>query len=357
MKSKIKYPELIALVMLNISVIISWMAYNEYHPVIIQKFGLDSMANSLKLFKAIILVLIPVVAGFLTDYILSKNKSYFLIYTVGIVAAGMTFMSIASSVMFNQSGFIQFILPALIVIWLVAMNLFVSPANSLVDLFAPKGKLPLVMAILFITTELTYAFEPFIVNFINYIGASFTFIVGGILVVGSGVFFIKQTKDEIVERKEVSAIRQKSIGTSMVFVIGLFLGLTHSFIYTVIPDNINNLENFSNISDKFIATFLFIIAAFFALPVSSYWSKREILIKSIYVPIALAGISGITLYFLGSPLITFFNTILMLYAYVTLSIIGLPYIISRLNGKRITLGVGIYLGATQIFNSLFDMLR
>ena len=47
----------------------------------------------------------------------------------------------------------------------------------------------------------------------------------------------------------------------------------------------------------------------------------------------------------------------MLYAYVTLSIIGLPYVISRLDGKRITLGVGIYLGAAQIFSSLFDLIR
>ena len=47
MKSKIKYPELIALVMLNISIIISWMAYNKYLPVIIEQFGLKSFSNFL----------------------------------------------------------------------------------------------------------------------------------------------------------------------------------------------------------------------------------------------------------------------------------------------------------------------
>jgi MFS family permease len=354
--NKIKMPELISLILINISLIISWIAYNEYQPVLVQKFGLEHLGNVLIFGKAFVLIFIPIIAGFLTDYFLKAKNNYFLIYTVGIAAAGMTFMSVASMIPLEPSNLTLYLLPVLVVIWLIAMNLFVSPATSLVDLFAPKGKLPTLMAALFITSELTYALEPIIIDLILFLGPSLTFVTGGVLVVGSGIFFIKQTKDEIIERSEKSINRQKSISYFMVVVIGLILGLAHSFIYYVIPSNIQELGFMGNFSEQGLATSLLIIAALLSFPVSIFWSKREIHIKNIYVAIAFAFISGATLYFLSSPMITFFNTMLMLYAYVTLSIVGLPYIITRLNGRQITLGIGIFIGAAEVFDSYFEIM-
>lgn len=357
MTNKIKIPELIALILLNISLIISWIAYNEYQPVLVEKFGLEHLTDVLIIGKALVLILIPILAGYLTDYLMKKNNKYFTVYSIGIAAAGMTFMAVATVIPVEASNITLIVLPILIIIWLIAMNLFVSPANSLIDLFAPKSKLPTLMAALFITSELTYSIEPIVIDLITFLGPSLTFVTGGVLVVGSGVFFIKQTKDEISERADKTVYRQQSISTFMVMAIGLVLGLAHSFIFYVIPNNMSKLDYFSNFESQSIATVLLIASALFSFPVSLYWSKRELNIKAIYVAIALSVISGMTLYFLSSPMITFFNTLLMIYSYVTLSIIGLPYVITRLDGKKITLGIGIFIGATEVFDSMFEIMQ
>jgi len=43
----IKISEILALMMLNISLIISWVAYNEYQPVLVAKFGLEHLGGIL----------------------------------------------------------------------------------------------------------------------------------------------------------------------------------------------------------------------------------------------------------------------------------------------------------------------
>lgn len=354
--SKIKIPELSALILMNISLIISWIAYNEYQPVLVEKFGLEHLIGVLTYGKALVLVVIPVFAGFLTDYLMKKNNKFFTVYSIGIAAAGMTFMAVASMIPLEPSTFTFFVLPVMVVIWLVAMNLFVSPANSLIDLFAPKNKLPTLMAALFITSELTYSIEPLIIDLIHFIGPSLTFVLGGVLVVGSGVFFIKQTSDEISLRTNPGVVRQQSISMFMVIAIGLILGLAHSFIFYVIPQNIFELRLMGDFSNSSIATMLLVFAALCSFPISIYWSKRELQIRSIYATIALTIVSAMTLFMLNSPMLTIFNTLLMVYAYVTLSIVGLPYIIMRLDGRKITLGIGIFIGASEIFDSIFEII-
>lgn len=354
--NKIKIPELSALILMNISLIISWIAYNEYQPVLVQKFGLEHLIGVLTYGKALVLIIIPVFAGFLTDYLMKKNNKFFTVYSIGIAAAGMTFMAVASMIPLEPSTFTYFVLPVMVVIWLVAMNLFVSPANSLIDLFAPKNQLPTLMAALFITSELTYSIEPIIIDLIHFLGPSGTFITGGVLVVGSGMFFIRQTKDEIELRTNPGVVRQQSISIFMVIAIGLVLGLAHSFIFYIIPKNLFELSMFGGLEKSTIATYLLIFAALVSFPVSIYWSKRELQLKSIYATIALTIVSAMTLYMLNSPMLTIFNTLLMIYAYVTLSIVGLPYIIMRLDGRKITLGIGIFIGAAEIFDSIFEII-
>ena len=354
--NKIKIPELSALILMNISLIISWIAYNEYQPVLVEKFGLDHLIGVLTYGKALVLIVIPVFAGFLTDYLMKKNNKFFTVYSIGIAAAGMTFMAVASMIPLEPSTFTFFVLPVMVVIWLVAMNLFVSPANSLIDLFAPKNQLPTLMAALFITSELTYSIEPLIIDLILFLGPSGTFITGGVLVVGSGMFFIRQTKDEIELRTNPSIVRLQSIPMLMVIAIGLVLGLAHSFIFYVIPKNLYELSMLGGLEKSTITTYLLIFAALVSFPVSIYWSKRELHIRSIYATIALTVVSAMTLYFLNSNMLTIFNTLLMIYAYVTLSIVGLPYIIMRLDGRKITLGIGIFIGASEIFDSIFEII-
>ncbi len=353
--NKIKLPEVIALVLLNISLIISWVAYNEYQPVLVQKFGLEHLSDVLLFGKAIILIIIPVLAGFMTDYLMKRNKKFFTVYSIGIAATGMTFMVVASMIPLDPSTFTFFVLPVMVVIWLVAMNLFVSPANSLIDLFAPKNKLPKLMAILFITSELTYSIEPIILDLIHFLGPALTFAAGGVLVVSSGIFFIKQVSDEITQRTNPEIVRVQNISLFTVISMGTILGLAHSFIFFILPSKFINLSSFNDFTEQGIATSLLILAAILSYPISIYWSKKEINLKQINSTMGLVIVSSMTIFMLNSQLITYFNTVLIIYSYVTLSIVSLPYIILRLDGRKITLGIGIFIGSTEIFDSIFEV--
>ena len=75
-KDQLKWPEVYSLAALNAAVVISWIAYHEYQPILIQKFNFEDLGTFLVLTKAIVLVVIPPLAGWLADVILKKNATW-----------------------------------------------------------------------------------------------------------------------------------------------------------------------------------------------------------------------------------------------------------------------------------------
>ena len=104
----------------------------------------------------------------------------------GISFAAMVFMAVAFTLLTDPGEAFKWILPILIVCWLIAMSIFTSPALSTLELFTPVDKLPEAMAILTIVANLIYALEPVIVDIIDYLGAPITFMAGGTVLFLSG---------------------------------------------------------------------------------------------------------------------------------------------------------------------------
>ena len=65
-EASLKWPEVFSLAGLSAAIVISWIAYHEYQPVIIEQFNFSELASFLVLAKGIILVIIPPFAGWLT---------------------------------------------------------------------------------------------------------------------------------------------------------------------------------------------------------------------------------------------------------------------------------------------------
>ncbi|MEO1256659.1 MAG: MFS transporter, partial [Bacteroidota bacterium] len=240
--STLKWREVYSLAALNAAVVISWIAYHEYQPILMEKIGITHLVDFLIIAKAIILVTIPPIAGWLSDKILQKNGKYLIIFTVGIGATAMVFMVVASLISTHHLMDVQTILPFMIVMWLICMNLFVSPANSMIEAFAPAQKLPIVMGVLFLVTELLYALEPIIVALVSFFGDTLTFIVGGVLIAGSGFIFHRVSRDEVLQRKaELMASdrvkNQSVISYLAILMIGLFLGVGKAFLVEFLPEH------------------------------------------------------------------------------------------------------------------------
>ncbi len=356
---KIKWPEIYSLALLNAAVVISWIAYHEYQPVLIEKFSFESLVDLLIVSKAIILVIIPPIAGLVADAILKKNGKYFTVFAVGIGATAMIFMVVASIIQAGPVSMIRPALPVMIVLWLIAMNIFMSPANSMIDSFAPAKKLPVVVGFLFLITELLYALEPVIVELVNFFGDTLTFIVGGVLIGGSGFIFHKVSRDEVLLRKkEQIQTTQNSISPVTylsIVVIGLLLGLGKAFIVEFFPHYMEIKFQDFPVNPSYIALALLAASAIFAYFLSLRMSDEH-LNRNIYIGFGGIALGVILILVSGNSILYIAGGLITALCFGLLNISGMPFTFKHLNARHITYGIGVFIGASELFTGLFEYL-
>lgn len=357
-----KWPEVWSLAALNAAVVISWIAYHEYQPKLLDKFSLTGLSSLLVVAKALILVFIPPVAGLIADKVLQRGGNYFTVFTSGIGVTAMIFMIVASLVYTGPDSVLSIILPVMVVLWLIAMNIFHSPANSMIIMFAPVQKLPLIMGVLIMTTELLYALEPIVVFIVDFLGDTLTFITGGILIATTGWLFNKVSSDEVLQRKDEALAEGKTTGTTNSFlgviITGLIVGVGHAFLAGYIPVRVSS--DFSQMLEsgwrgEYLSSILLGISAILAFPLSIQICRIK---TSTAMLIAMLGIAAGALTMLVSQQFygLLLGGIILSIAFSVASVSGLPFAIRQLTLRHITLGVGVFFGATEIFDGLFDLI-
>ncbi len=356
----LKWREVYSLAALNAAVVISWIAYHEYQPVLMEKIGITHLIDFLVIAKAIVLVLIPPFAGWLSDYILRKNGKYLIIFTVGIGATAMVFMIVATLIGTHHLMDVRSILPFMIVMWLICMNLFISPANSMIEAFAPAQKLPIVMGFLFLVTELLYALEPVIVSLVSFFGDTLTFIVGGVLIAGSGILFHRVSSDEVLQRKQELMANDRVTSQPFssylaILMIGLFLGVGKAFLVEFLPEHFAfKFPDWGAYGDYISFTILGLCAVvgFLISRKIAEANLRKVIITSFMILAA-----GVVLIIVSSnPYLTIGAAMVIATGFTLINISGLPFAIQNLSVRRVTYGVGIYIGASEVLTGLFEYL-
>ena len=117
-KNDIQWKQLWSLAALYGSVVIGWIAYQNYQPKLLEKFNFTDFAFILMVFQGIILVITPPIAGRLGDRYRFKAGHRIPIITTGISFAAMVFMAVAFTLLGNPGEIFKWILPLLIVFWL-----------------------------------------------------------------------------------------------------------------------------------------------------------------------------------------------------------------------------------------------
>ena len=77
--TKTNWNQVYALIALNAAVVISWIAYHNYQPKVLELFHFQELSFFLVVAQALILVFIPSVAGLIGDYIIKKGGSPHLV--------------------------------------------------------------------------------------------------------------------------------------------------------------------------------------------------------------------------------------------------------------------------------------
>lgn len=366
-KSTIHWKQLWSLAALYGSVVIGWIAYQNYQPKLLEKFLFTDFSFLLLVFQGIILVATPPLAGRLGDRYRFQQGHRIPIITTGISFAAMVFMAVAFTLFSDPGEIFKWVLPILIVFWLIAMSIFTSPALSTLELFTPVDKLPRAMAILTIVANLVYSVEPVIVDIIDYIGAPVTFMAGGVVVFLSGyalkknsltLFKLNDNKEDRPRPLAAITLDTQTSRIGYIFFLGLALGLPTTIMFNIFPDLLGEKLGglFNGISGKIILVNILVLSALISLPVSTL-VNRVGLQKSFWGSLALIMISMTSIFLLHSSLIVLTMTVVFAMMFTSLSVSSLPLAIRRSNYYEKVFCVGIFFSGVALPDGILEAIQ
>jgi MFS family permease len=358
----IDWKQLWSLTALYASIVIGWIAYQNYQPKLLVKFSFTEFALLLTIVQGIILVVTPPIAGRIGDRFRFERGSRIPIISIGISFAAMVFMAVAFTLIGNPGEIFKWVLPVLIIFWLIAMSIFTSPALSTIEIFVPMDKMPRAMAVLTIVGNLLYALEPVIVDIIDYVGAPLTFIAGGVIVFASGYALKRNSISQLVgsEQKSQASFKldtQKS-NYGYVLMLGIVLGIATAMLFEIFPgvmaEKLSML--FTSGNSSVIAVGILILSAILSLPFSSlvntYGLQRSFLVSAVFTMISIAGIL-----FFEAPLAVLLMAAIFSIGFTALSVSSLPLAIGKANYYQKVFCVGIFFAGVELPDTIIDIIQ
>jgi MFS family permease len=359
---KIEWRQLWSLAALYASIVIGWIAYHNYQPKLLEQFHFTDFTFLLIVAQGVILIITPLIAGKLGDRYRFQKGHRIPVISTGISFAAMVFMAVAFTLFSNPGDVFRWILPLLIVCWLIAMSIFTSPALSTLELFTPVDKLPRAMAILTIVANLIYSLEPIIVDLIDFLGAPLTFMAGGIAVFVSG-YALKKNSLSLFSanaerpRAQIKFDTQKS-SIGFIFFLGIALGVSTTILFNYFPQLMeNNLSSlFGGMEGKWLLVIVLVISAIASLPISSMVNKYGIK-KSFWVSFWVNSVSMLAIFIFGSPVILIFMMMVFAISFSSLSVSSLPLAISKANYYEKVFCVGIFFSGVALPDGIIESIQ
>jgi MFS family permease len=354
--SKTNWPQIYSLMALNAAIVISWIAYHNYQPKVLEIFHFTELKLFLIIAQGLILVVIPPIAGVVGDFMIKRNGNSLVVFTVGVSVTAMVFMLVAFTIGATSTINLTAALPFMIVIWLISMNVFHSPANSMLELFAPAKELPAAMALIVLTTELLSAFEPLIIDFVNLIGPVATFSLGGFLILITGYFFQKTTRRVKFERDSTETTSKENQYWK-VLLAGLSIGLATAIIKNYMANWMLAKPDFPLIKDaSLLVAGVLVISAVAAVPLVRYINRLGLYTSLVY-GLTATFLALSLIYFVPSGIISVLFAIVVGLSFSFASIAGFPYALSHLSPRHITMGAGVFFGSVEVAESIMNYLQ
>lgn len=360
----IQWKQLWSLAALYASIIIGWIAYENYQPKLLVQFSFTNFTFALALAQAIILVVTPPIAGRLGDRFRFTTGHRLPIISSGISFAAMIFMAVAFTLFTNPGETFRWFLPVMIVCWLIAMSVFTSPALSTMELFTPVDKLPRAMAILTIVSNLIYALEPVIVDIIDYLGAPLTFMAGGVVTFLSG-YALKKTSMGLFsqnDNKETGPAEgrsdKKKSQYGYIFFMGIALGLATSVMFNILPDTLSqNVSGlFQNTDSKFLLVGMLVLSAIVSWPLTTLINKYGLNTTFLW-SFLIIGLTTIGVVFIGASYVIIPLIVVFVTAFTALSICALPLALDRSNYYQTVFCVGIFFAGTALPEGIWESIK
>jgi MFS family permease len=361
--NEIHWKQLWSLTALYSSIIIGWIAYQNYQPKLLIQFGFTDFAFFLAVSQAIILVFTPPISGIMGDRFRFEKGHRLPIISSGISFAAMIFMAVAFTLFTNPGETLKWLLPVLIVLWLIAMSIFTSPALSTVELFTPVDRLPKAMALLTIVANLIYAIEPVIVDIIDYLGAPITFITGGVVTLLSGYAMKKNSLGLFKQNGNKEISRQEKMKTSFgdftqIFVLGLILGIATVVLFELFPDviagKISAMTDAPN--SKLLLVGMLVFSAILSWPIST-WINNFSMSHVFWASCFLAGLTIFGVMFFTIPWMVLLMATVFVVAFTAMSVSSLPLALDYSGFYQKVFCVGIFFAGVALPDGILDSIN
>lgn len=342
------------------SIVIGWIAYYRYQPKLLEEFRFTDFTFMLVLAQGIILVITPPLAGKLGDKYRFKKGHRIPIITAGISFAAMVFMAVAFTLITNPGDVFRWVLPVLIIFWLIAMSIFTSPALSTVELFAPVNKLPRAMAILTIVANLIYSLEPVIVDIIDFLGAPITFSVGGLVVFVSGYALKKNSlslfKSQTLNKEE-SKKERKASDYKFIFLLGVSLGFATTMLFNIFPDMLSTKLSslVGKIDGNLYVVMILVLSALLSLPLSEVVNKLGMR-RAFWFSVAGIFISMLGVFLFTSAVPVLVMTAIFSVMFTSLSVSSLPLAIQEAGFFEKVFCVGIFFSGVALPDGIVEAI-
>lgn len=277
----------------------------------------------------------------------------------------MVFMAVAFTLFSDPGEIFKWILPILIVFWLIAMSIFTSPALSTMELFTPVDKLPHAMAILTIVANLIYSIEPVIIDIIDFLGAPVTFITGGVVVFISGYALKKNTLSlfKLSNNEEAGPIASVASETQeshfgFIFFLGLALGLPTTIMFNLFPElfelKFGPLVN--GVAGKVMLVYILVFSAFLSLPISFLVNKIG-LKRSFWWSFSIIMLCMVSMFLFQSPILVCIMAAVFAVMFTALSVSSLPLAMGISNYYEKVFCVGIFFSGVAVPDGILEAIQ
>jgi hypothetical protein len=221
------------------------------------------------------------------------------------------------------------------------------------------------MAILTITANLLYSLEPVIVDIIDYIGASGTFIAGGVLTFLTG-FALKKNAMELFSKSSGQPSRpQASIvfdaqrsSYAFIFAMGLVLGVATTALFNVFPGilQVKLADLLNDSSSKIMLVGILTVSGLLSLPFSTliniYGLKKSFAASCFLTAMSIAGIL-----IFNSPLLILLLLAIFAIGFAALSVSSLPLAMEKSNYYEKVFCVGIFFAGVALPDGIMEAIQ
>jgi hypothetical protein len=165
---------------LQASLQLGWIIYNAYQPILLQRFGFAPLLLLFALLPGLVGLVIEPISGAFSDRRSDDAHGRLLPITIAVAVAGLLFLTTAGLLQRAPAG-VGVALPALMVIWMVAVQAASSPNLAQLNEAVSLRSLPKAVALLTLTQGLIGACAASLARGALQLGPAFTFLLGGVV--------------------------------------------------------------------------------------------------------------------------------------------------------------------------------